>query len=228
MWAMPSRSATWRIATSGSQPPHCACARHNRARMADSCRPCGYLVSSASAHLRFFAENAKLLGWISTGARRRGAITAPQQGTNNSSVDLAEHDVERAEDGRDVGQHVPAAEKVHRLQMRERGCADLALVGPVAAVGDEIDPELALGGFDRGIDFAGRHVESLGVELEMMDQGFHRALHLPAPRRHDLVVRMADGALPFREPQLLQTLVHDPHRLAHLLHADAVTVVAVA
>src|SRR5207253_3457575 len=57
---------------------------------------------------------------------------------------------------------------------------------------------------------------------------FHRALHLPAPRRHDLVVRMADGALPFREPQLLQTLLHDPHRLAHLLHADAVTVVAVA
>jgi hypothetical protein len=32
-----------------------------------------------------------------------------------SSIDLPEHDVERAEDRRDVGKHVPAAQEVHRL-----------------------------------------------------------------------------------------------------------------
>src|SRR6266567_7436935 len=112
--------------------------------------------------------------------------------------------------------------------MRESRRADLALVWFVAAVGDEIDPELALRRLDRGVDLAGRDVEALSVQFEMMDQGFHRALHLAAPRRHDLVVRIHHGPLPLRRAQLLQTLFHDPHRLAHFFHADAVTVVAVA
>ena len=72
--------------------------------------------------------------------------------------------------------------------MRKARRADLALIGLVAAVGDQIDAELALGRFDRGVDFAGRHLEAFGVELEVMDQRFHRALHLRAPRRRDLVV----------------------------------------
>jgi hypothetical protein len=32
-----------------------------------------------------------------------------------SSIDLPEYDVERADDRRDVGKHVPAAQEVHRL-----------------------------------------------------------------------------------------------------------------
>src|SRR6266566_8999014 len=117
MCAMARKSATYRIAASGNQPPHCACARHSRARIADSCRPCGYLVSSALAHSRFSAENAKLLGWISAGARRRGAITGSRKWTQvfarGSSVDLTEDNVDRAKNCRDVGEHVPAREKVH-------------------------------------------------------------------------------------------------------------------
>ena len=35
------------------------------------------------------------------------------------SVDLPEHDVERSDDRRDVGKHMPAAQEVHRLQMGE-------------------------------------------------------------------------------------------------------------
>src|SRR5713226_10359498 len=220
------------MAASGSQPPACACARHSKARIADSWRPCGYLVSSALAHSTFSEENAKLWGWISTGARRRGAITRSRKWTQvfprGSSIYFSEHDIDRADDGRDIGEHVPAREKVYRLQMRESRRADLALVRFVAAIGDQIDPELALGGLDRGIDFPGRHMEPLGVQFEMMDQRFHRALHLATPRRHDLVVRMGHGSLPFRRTQLVQALFHDPHRLAHFLHADAVAVVAVA
>ena len=36
-----------------------------------------------------------------------------------SAIDLPEHDVERADDCRDIGQHMPAAEEIHRLQMGE-------------------------------------------------------------------------------------------------------------
>src|SRR5207245_5459797 len=37
-----------------------------------------------------------------------------------SAIDLPEHDVERAEDRRDICQHMPAAQEIHRLQMGER------------------------------------------------------------------------------------------------------------
>ena len=73
-------------------------------------------------------------------------------------------------------------------EMREARRADLAAIGLVGAVGDEIDAELALRRLDRGVDLAGRHVEALGVELEVVDERFHRALHLGALRRHDLAV----------------------------------------
>ncbi len=60
-----------------------------------------------------------------------------------------------------------------------------------------------------------------------MDQGFHRPLHLAATRRHDLVVldhhRLA-GAV----AQLMDALLHDAHRLLHLLDAAEVAVPAVA
>ena len=62
-----------------------------------------------------------------------------------SAIDLPEHDVERADDRRDIGQHMPAAQEIHRLQMGERRRPDLALVRPVAAVRHQVDAELALG-----------------------------------------------------------------------------------
>src|SRR6202012_4491906 len=141
-----------------------------------------------------------------------------------SPVDLSEYDVERTEDGRDVGQQVPLADEVHRLQMGKTRRANVALVGLVGAVGDQIDAEFALRRFYRGIDLAGRHVEALGVELEMMDQRFHRALHLAAARREDLVILDSDRPLPVGRPQLGDALPHDAHRLPHLFHANTITV----
>src|SRR6516225_5440786 len=112
--------------------------------------------------------------------------------------------------------------------MGKTGRAYLALVGLVAAVRDEIDAELALGCFHRGIDLAGRHVDAFGVEFEVVDQRFHRALHLAASWREDLVVLDRHRPLALRRPQLLDALPHDAHGLTHLFHADAVPVVAVA
>src|SRR3989440_11041835 len=108
--------------------------------------------------------------------------------SGRSAIDLPEHDVERADDRRDIGQHMPAAQEIHRLQMGKRRCPDLALVGPVGAVRHQVDAKLALGRLDRSVDLAGGHVMALAVELEMVNGRFHRALHLGARRRDDLVV----------------------------------------
>src|SRR5260370_3337779 len=116
---------------------------------------------------------------------------------------------------------------MHRLQVRERGGSDLTLVRSVGAVGDEVAPKLALRRRDRRIYPPSRHTEAFGVELKMMDERLHGALHDFAPGRHDLVVRDAHRALPFGQPQLLQALLHDANRLPHLLHADAISVIAI-
>jgi len=49
-----------------------------------------------------------------------------------------------------------------------------------------------------------------------------------AQRRNDLVVPDGNRSPTFGQAQLLQALFHDAHRLAHLLHADAVAVLIVA
>src|SRR3546814_16231852 len=75
-----------------------------------------------------------------------------------------------------------------------RGRADLAAIGLVAAVADQIDAEFALRAFGGDIDFARGDVETLGIELEVMAQRFHRLLHLGALWRNDLAVKAGDRA----------------------------------
>ena len=66
---------------------------------------------------------------------------------------------------------------VHRCQVRETGGTDFQAVRLVGTIADEVDTELALGMLNRGIDLAFRNFETLGVQLEVMDQGFHVVLH---------------------------------------------------
>jgi hypothetical protein len=73
--------------------------------------------------------------------------------------------------------------------MRKARRAILQRYGLLVPSATRIHAELALGRFDGGVNLAGRHVIAFGVELEVMDQRFHRALHLAALRRHDLAVR---------------------------------------
>src|SRR5262245_1728231 len=44
-------------------------------------------------------------------------LTLKLMAGRSSAIDLSEHDVERADDRRDIGQHMPAAQEIHRLQM---------------------------------------------------------------------------------------------------------------
>src|SRR3546814_7638162 len=70
------------------------------------------------------------------------------------------------------------------------GRPDLAAIGFVGAVRHQIDAEFALGAFGRDVNLSGWHVEAFGIELEVMDQRFHRLLHLAALGRHDLAVEI--------------------------------------
>src|SRR5918999_5107318 len=67
------------------------------------------------------------------------SIRNPKSGS--SSVDLAEHDVLRADDRDGVGDHVAAGHLVERGEVREARGADLEAIGLVRPVGDEIDAE---------------------------------------------------------------------------------------
>ena len=71
---MSSLTATASIALRGSQPPACSWARHNSGITAEACRPGGYLAICWSRKASFSGENAKLLGWISSGASLRTAM----------------------------------------------------------------------------------------------------------------------------------------------------------
>ena len=163
---MSSSPATWSIAARGSQPPCWRCARSSSGSTALACRPGGYLAMICFARSRFSGVKAKLgglLGDVGSAAHRSISPNTmsmePMMATASASMWPRQHEVDR-------------------LQMGEARRADLAAIGLVAAVGDQIDAELALGRLDRGVGLAGRHVVALGVELEVMDERFHRALHL--------------------------------------------------
>ena len=65
----------------------------------------GVQVFSASVSLMYFSPRQFLSRKATAGER--------------SSIDLSEHDIERADDRRDISKHVPAAQEVHRLKMDE-------------------------------------------------------------------------------------------------------------
>ena len=61
-----------------------------------------------------------------------------------------------------------------------------------------------------------------------MDQRFHRLLHLGTLGRHHLAVGRGHRPLPFGRIEQVEHLLHDADRLAHLVHANQVAVVAIA
>ena len=71
-----------------------------------------------------------------------------------------------------------AAHFFERRQVREARRTALQPIRLVGAIRDQVDAELALGRFHRGIGLAFRHRITFGEQLEVMDQRFHVALHL--------------------------------------------------
>src|SRR6201996_7335499 len=99
--------------------------------------------------------------------------------------------------------------------MREARRPDLAPVRAIGAVRDEVDGKLALWRFHRRIGRTRRDMKAFGEELEVMDERFHRTLHLGPLRRRELVVLDAYGP----RSHLFKALPHDLHALPHLLNA---------
>src|SRR6266849_7336324 len=189
--------------TCGERWPFSSCAAVSAAITADCFCPGGYLAIAWSIFLSESALN-----------------TLP------SPVYLAENDVLRADDRHDVGEHVALRHLVERGEVRKTRSPDLHAPGLVRAVGNEVNAELPLGGLDRGIGFAGRHVEALAEDLEVVDQLLHVALHLDARRGRHLVV--VGNHRPRVLAQPVDALPDDAVRLAHLLDAHQISVVAIA
>ena len=72
------------------------------------------------------------------------------------AIDFPEHDIDRSQYCRDIGQHMASAEEIHGLQMRKARRPDLAAIWAIGAVGDEIDAELALRRLDGYVYLSGR------------------------------------------------------------------------
>src|SRR3546814_5519210 len=83
--------------------------------------------------------------------------TAYEMRISDWSSDVCSSDlIDCGEDRGRVRQHVALRHEIHRLQMAERGGAQLAAIRLVAAVGDQIDAELALGALGRDVHQIGR------------------------------------------------------------------------
>src|SRR6266480_4243872 len=187
----------------GERWPFSSCATVSAAITADCFCPGGYLATARSI---FLSESG-----FSMAA---------------SSVDLPENDVLGPDDRHDIGEHVAPGHLVQRGKVRKTRSPDLHAPGLIRAVGNEVDAEFPLGRLDRGVGFAGRHVEALAEELEVVDQLLHVAFHFDARRGRHLVV--VGNHRPGGLAQPVDALPDDAVRLAHLFDAYQISVVAVA
>ena len=94
------------------------------------------------------------------------------------SVDLSKHQVHGTDDSNGVRQELVTHHEVCAGQMGKSRSADLALIRPVAAVRDEVDTHLALGGFYCAVCLAGRDRVAFREDL-CVSQIVKRALGRP-------------------------------------------------
>src|SRR5262245_53195891 len=127
-----------------------------------------------------------------------------RKGTSRSmsAVHLAEHDVDRADDGDRVGEHGAGQDRLEDREIAEGRRADAAAVAVRSALGDEVVAELAARVLDAEVALA-----RLALEGEVA----HVLRHDLAALRH-----------------LVDRLAQDANALAHLEDAHPVAVPAVA
>src|SRR5437763_4067918 len=175
--------------------------------------PCSSL--SWSRLMTFFKTNPPL-------ASSLPPLTGGRQQKPPSSIDLSKDNILSTNNRHGIGDHVAARHLVERGEVREAGSADLQPVRLVRAIRDEIDAELALRRFDRGIHLTLGHMHAFGDELEMVDELLHALLHLDTRGRRHLVV--VDHHRPGVLSQPVDALLDDAVRLAEFLDAHEIAV----
>src|ERR1700681_1998375 len=86
-----------------------------------------------------------------------------------SSVDVPEHDVDRADHRHHVSDQLAPDHVGERAEIAERWGANLASVRPVGPVTRQVEPQLAARRLNRLVDLTGGDAHPLGHKLEMMD-----------------------------------------------------------
>lgn len=122
-----------------------------------------------------------------------------------------------------IGQQVTTGNLVESTQVGKTRSTDLAPVGSLATITDQVHGHLALGSLNGRVGLTRRHRVTLSVQKEVVDQSLHVLLHGSTRRRRHLVVLNLDGA----RGHLVQALVDDAEGLTELLHTAEVAVVAV-
>ncbi len=107
--------------------------------------------------------------------------------------------------------------------MRKARCANLAPVGPLAAVADDKDSHFALRGFDGTVGFSWGDGVAFCEEEEVVDQGLHILLHRRSRWRGDFVVLHPDGA----RWHLVQALMNNSQALPKFLHSAKISIITI-
>src|SRR5581483_5178339 len=97
-------------------------------------------------------------------------------------------------------------------------------IGFGRAVAHDIEAKFAFGRFGAHKYVALRRTVAFGVELEMVDQGFHTARYLPLGRWRDLGIADAVRAC----WHTIEGLVDDAQALLHLQHTYQVAIIDIA
>src|ERR1700722_5633408 len=102
------------------------------------------------------------------------------------AVDLAQHDIDRSDDGDDIGEETAFAHGFECLQSCESWIAHMNAVGFGGAVRDDVVVHHAVRRFNRAGRLTCWNTKAFGHNLEVMDEGLHLGLHLLAIRQNDL------------------------------------------
>src|SRR6056297_50315 len=140
--------------------------------------------------------------------------------TATSPVDTSEHRVDATDDRHRIGNQSAAHHVRQALDVDETRLAHVQPVGVRRAVADDVAADLATRSLDAHVRLALGHLEALGEDLEVVDQGFHRLVDARPTWRGDLLV--LDAVVAFRH--VIEDLAHDLHRLADLGEADRVPI----
>src|SRR5690606_26142060 len=95
-----------------------------------------------------------------------------------SAVCFSHDEIQAAEDGDDVADHVTREDFGKNAQVDKRGSADFEAVGDPTALAVDVKSEFTLGVFRSEVNFSGRSVDALGGHDEVMDEFLHLGEHL--------------------------------------------------